>query len=184
MSDGQKMTADQFKALFGAPRLIKGESEDAYWNWWSAIAGAYNPETFFDWIHVNDYATKSWEQQRLQRYNSHFVDGALVRALQNLLTDSETGRNSGLSRLERDNLAEEYYFGSEKIRGRATAEVASRGITDEQIVAEATRLRAGDLVMLDRLDNQRANAKRSVQKEMDRRMEARRKSSGSTEAQA
>jgi hypothetical protein len=45
LNENQKMTADQIKALLGAPRLIRGESEEAYWKWWSAFVEQYKPES-------------------------------------------------------------------------------------------------------------------------------------------
>jgi hypothetical protein len=43
------------------------------------------------------------------------------------------------------------------------------GLTEDQILAEAMQLSADALVMFDRLDNYRTNAKRTFQKEADRR---------------
>jgi len=33
MPSNEKVTVEQIKALLGAPRLIKSESEEAYWKW-------------------------------------------------------------------------------------------------------------------------------------------------------
>jgi hypothetical protein len=78
--------------LLGAPRLIRGESEEAYLKWWDAFVAAYNPERLLEWFQLYDYATKTWEQQRLQRCNSVLVETAMVKALQNLLSHLEPGR--------------------------------------------------------------------------------------------
>src|SRR5277367_488485 len=64
MKSKEKFTADEFKELLGPPRLIRGESEEAYWKWWSAFVAAYNPERSLEWFQLNHYATKTWEQQR------------------------------------------------------------------------------------------------------------------------
>jgi hypothetical protein len=58
------------------------------------------------------------------------------------------------------------------------------GVTGEQIMAEAMRSRADSLVMFDKLDSYRANAKRVLLKDMHRSMEARRNSSNYAEAQS
>ena len=142
MSNEQKMTADQVKALLGTPRLIRGESEEAYWKWWSTLAEAYNPESFPDWLLLNDYATKSWEQRRLQRSNAILVEEAFMKALENLLWHDESGRNTGLGPAERYRVVEQYYYGNEKAKRFAAEEVQYWGITDDHIIAEAMRLRA------------------------------------------
>jgi hypothetical protein len=184
MTSKEKFTADEIKELLGPPRLIRGESEEAYWKWWSAFVAAYNPERLLEWFQLNDYATKTWEQQRLQRSNSVLVETAMVKALQNLLSHVESGRNLGLDALDREKITEDYFFGTEKVRKRMIEEVEGWGITRELIIAEAMRLRADSLVMFDKLDSYRANAKRALLKDMDRSMEARRNSSDYAEAQS
>jgi hypothetical protein len=177
MPSDQKLTEQQIKGLLGPPPLIGGENVEAYWNWWSAFVKAYDPESLIEWLQVNEYATKNWEQLRLQRYNSVIVENAMAKALQNLLTNFESGRNFGLNAVDRECMILEYFSASEKERKPAVQQVESWGISREVIMAEAMRLRADTLVVLDKLDNQRANAKRMVLKDLDRRLEARRKSS-------
>ena len=183
MPSDRKFTADEIKELIGAPRLIRGESEEAYWKWWSAFVAAYNPASLLEWIQLNDYATKTWEQQRLQRSNSVVVEMAMVKALQNLLCHLESGRSLGLNALDREKISENYFFGTEKEKKRTVEEVEGWGVTGELIMAEAMRLRADSLVVFDKLDSYRAHAKRALLKDLDRSMEARRNSSVSAEAQ-
>jgi hypothetical protein len=175
--NSKKYTAEEIKQLLGPPPLISGENAEAYWNWWSTFVTFYDPESLIEWLQVNEYATKNWEQLRLQRYNSVIVETAMAKALQNLLTNVESGRNFGLNVLDRECLILEYFSASEKERKPAVQQVESWGISREMIMAEAMRLRADSSIMLDKLDNQRANAKRMVLKDLDRRLGARRKSS-------
>ena len=108
----------------------------------------------------------------------------MVKALQNLLSHVESGRNLGLNALDREKITEDYFFGTEKVGKRTIEAVEGWGITRELIIAEAMRLRADSLVMFDKLDSYRANAKRALLKDMDRSMEARRNSSDYAEAQS
>lgn len=173
LNDGQKFTADQIKALLGAPRLIKGESEADYWKWWTAFAEAYNPESFADWLEVNQLAVKHWEQERLQRCSSALIDGVLIEALRTLLRPfCNPLVSEGIVYPSR--IAHSYYRGDEAEREQAREEVESYGITEDQILAEAMKLRAPAMILFDRMDNYRASAKRSLQKGLDRRLEARR----------
>jgi hypothetical protein len=74
--------------------------------------------------------------------------------------------------------ARDYYFGNDREKEEARTKVQAWGITDEKILAEAVSMRADEIVVLDRMDNYRANAKRKGQKELERRSEARRNSPG------
>ena len=81
----RETTAEQIKDLLAAPRLVKGESEEAYWKWWSAFVEEYKPRSLSEWFEVNDLAHKQWEQDRLWRCNSAMIEGALFQALKNLV---------------------------------------------------------------------------------------------------
>src|SRR5581483_8234087 len=105
---------------------------------------------------------KSWEQLRLQRYNSAVVQNAMGQALDRLLNYVESGRNFGLNCLDREQLVLSYFSANETVSNRAVEQVESWGISREMITAEAMRLRADSLIMFDKLDNQRANAKRTL----------------------
>jgi hypothetical protein len=162
MTSKKKFTVEEIKQLLGAPRLIRGESEQAYWKWWSAFMAAYDPESLLEWIRLDDYAKKTWEQQRLQRSNSALVENAMVKALQNLLSELESGRNFGLNLYQQKQTADNYFYGTEKERKDTIEQVEGWGITGELIMAEAMRLRADSLVMFDKLDSYRANARRAT----------------------
>jgi hypothetical protein len=181
MTSDQKFTQDQIKELLGPPRLIQGESEEAYWKWWDAFVAAYKPERLDEWFQLHEFATKTWEQQRLRRYNSAIVENAMPKALDNLLNRVESGRNLGLDNLGREMIISEYFSESEKEGKSEVARVESWGITRELIMAEAMRLRADSLVVFDKLDSYRAHAKRALVKDLDRSRQAR--SSNSDEAQ-
>jgi hypothetical protein len=191
MNDDQKITADQIKALLGAPRLIRGESEEAYWQWWSAFVEQYKPDSLSDWLEVHDLAIKHWEQNRLRRCNSALVDGALIAALKNLLRPLHAVNvfnpiAGGLDAIENNatKIAHEYYAGNDQERRRAREKVEAWGIGDDQIIAEAMQLRGNAMLLFDRMDNYRAGAKRAHQKELDRRSEARRSRPDQSESQS
>jgi hypothetical protein len=57
------------------------------------------------------------------------------------------------------------------------------GNSDDQIIAEAMQLRGNAMLLLDRMDNYRAGAKCALQKELDRRSEARRSRPDQSESQ-
>jgi len=192
LNENQKITADQIKALLGAPRLIRGESEEAYWQWWSAFVEQYKPDSLSDWLEVNDLAIKHWEQNRLRRYNSALVDGALIAALKNLLRPLQAVNvfnptaDSPLDAIKNNatKIAHEYYAGNDQERRRAREKVEAWGIGDDQIIAEAMQLRGNAMLLFDRMDNYRAGAKRAHQKELDRRLEARRSRPDQSESQS
>jgi hypothetical protein len=191
LNENQKITADQMKAMLGAPPLIRGESEEAYWQWWYAFVEQYQPESLSDWLEVNDLAIKHWEQYRLQRSNSALVDGALIAALKTLLRPLHAVNvfnpiaDSPGDAIENNatNIAHDYYAGNDKDRRRAREKVEAWGISDDQIIAEAMQLRGNAMLLLDRMDNYRAGAKRALQKELDRRSEARRSRPDQSESQ-
>ncbi len=169
MPSNQKFTADQIKELVGTPRLIQGESEKAYWMWWEAFAEERKPECLSDWLDVNQLATKHWEQERLNRCNTALVDSALRPALTHLLRPFVSALSGGCITVP-EKVARDYYADDEEAREK----VADCGITDDHILAEAVQMRGKELLLFDRMDNHRANAKRALQKELDRRSDARR----------
>lgn len=180
MTSKKKYTLEEIKQLVGTPRLIRGESEEAYWKWWSAFAGDYEPEGLQDWLDVNQLAVKHWEQERIQQSNSALVDASLIQALKKLLLPLISTKLHGYDLIHPHRIAHDYYFGSESERRDASVELEMYGITDDQILAEAMQMCAGPLAMFDKLDGYRTNAKRALQKELDRRSEARRGSSAET----
>jgi hypothetical protein len=170
---GRKYTSDEMKNLLGAPPLIRGESEKAYWIWWYQFVDAHKPLYLQDWLDVNQLAAKHWEQERLRRCNAALVDGALIEALTNLLRPLRSEVLHGHKILQIHKIAHDYYYGIENDKREAAVELETHGITEEQILAEAMQIRAPALVMYDRLDNYRTNSKRSLQKDLDRRSETR-----------
>jgi hypothetical protein len=174
MPTDRKYTAEEIKQLMSPPRMIRGETEEAYWKWWSAFVDSYQPERLSDWLDVNQLATKQWEQERIQRSNAALVDATMIEALKNLLRPLQSQMTHGLGILHPHKIAHDYYFGDEQERQEASAELEIHNITDDQILAEAMQICAGSLIMFDRLDGYRTNAKRALQKELDRRSEDRR----------
>jgi hypothetical protein len=179
----KKISLDQIKDLLGAAPLVRGESEQEYWKWWSTFVEAYDPEALSDWLELNELARKHWEQNRLSRSNAALIDVILINALKNLLRPFQTASIVmpsilDIGRLEGNAVktAHEYYSSDEEIRREAREKVASWGITDAQIVAEAMQLRGKEMVYFDRMDHYRTTAKRAHQKELDRRLQARRNS--------
>jgi hypothetical protein len=166
-NDDLERTADQIKALLGAPPLMRGESEEDYWKWWLAFAEEHEPKRLSDWLEVNELAQRHWEQRRLRRYGPALVEGALVEALTDLLRPLHIG---GIPL----KVAHDYFGNDAKAKQRARETVTTYGITEEQIVAEAMQKRGSALLVLDRMDNHRANASRLLRKEIDRRSESRR----------
>ena len=181
MPSGRKYTSDEMKNLLGPPPLIRGESEKAYWIWWYQFFEAYKPLYLQDWLDVNQLAVKHWEQERLRRCNAALVDGALIEALKNLLRPLQSQSFHGEGVLLFHKIAHDYYFGSENARREAVVELQIHGITDEQILAEAMQIRAAALVIYDRLDGYRTNAKRALQRDLDLRSETRSNGAGRIE---
>jgi cell wall-associated NlpC family hydrolase len=163
MFTNQELTVDQVKALLGPPPLMLAESEEEYWKWWTALVEPDKPKSFLAWLEVNELAYKEWEQKRLRRYRPALVKRALISALSSLLLGLYDGIGSKLAR---------DYFGNDATEQRKAREiVASYGITEEQIVAEAMVKRGAEMLILDRMDSNRASASRPLRKAIDRRAE-------------
>jgi len=173
----KEYTADEIKALFGEPPLIRGESKEDYWKLWSAFVEDLKPKSLPDWIEVTELANKQWEQGRLRRCNPALVEGALGNALKELLQPFNA---IGISPTE---LARDYYAADLKTRQKANEKVARCGITDDQILAEAMQMRSSALIAFDRMDSYRASAKRMLLKDIERRSEARKNPAGQTDNQ-
>ena len=165
-SSDQELTVDQAKALLGPPPLMLGESEEEYMKWWSAFVEPDKPKRFFAWLEVNELAHKEWEQKRLRHLRPALVKRSLITALNSILLRF----NDGISiKIAKD------YFGNNATAQREAREiVASYGITEDQIVAEAIVHRGDDILILDRMDSNRANASRLLRRAIDRPAEARR----------
>jgi len=172
--DDRKLTAEEFKTTFGAPPLIRGESEEAYWKWWNVFVEQYQPENLSDWLDVDQLAIDHWVQARVRRCNPALVEGVLFEALRNLLRPFCLPAVSDSIQTNATHIARDYYLGDDEDREEAREKVQTWGITDDQILAEAMQIRGQSMVLLDRLDNHRTNSKRKGQKELDRRSQARR----------
>jgi hypothetical protein len=181
-NDDRKITLDEIKELLEKPPLIRGESEEAFWKWFTVFADEHQPESFSDWLEVHDYAVKQWEKNRLQRSNSALIEGVLYRALRNLVTPFSTRLNS-VSLLYGNQIAHDFFFGDDEEKEQARDNLQKCGITDDQILAEAMQIRAKEIVVFDRMDNYRANAQRNIRKGLDRRSAARRNQSGNPESE-
>jgi hypothetical protein len=167
MNENEELTADKIKALMGPPPLMKGENAEEYWKWWSTFVKGYAPKCLSDWLEINELAHKHWEQRRLRRWASALIEGAVVRALSDMLV--QRGHNAiFVQKAARD------YFGSDPKAERAARETVGKyGITDDQILAEAMRIRGNEMLLIDRMDSYRANSSRLLRKEIDRRFDAR-----------
>jgi hypothetical protein len=166
-------TAEQMKALFGELPLIRGESKEDYWKLWSAFVEDLKPKSLPDWIEVTELANKQWEQGRLRRCNPALVEGALVKALMELLQPFH-----GIG-IQPTQIARDYYAGDPKARQKAREKIASCGITDDQILAEAMQMRSSAMISMDRMDNYRSSARRIL----ERRSEARKNPPDQTDSQ-
>jgi hypothetical protein len=162
----QELTVDQVKALLGPPPLMPGESQEEYWNWWTASVEPDKPKSFFAWLEANELAHKEWEQKGLRRYRPALVKRSMIIALSSIL---QSFNQNVPSKIARD------YFGDDATEQRKAGEiVASYGITEEQIVAEAVVYRGDGMLILDRMDGHRAGTSRHLRKAIDRRAETRR----------
>jgi hypothetical protein len=163
----QVLTVDQVRALLGPPPLMLGESEEEYWKWWTAFVEPDKPKKFFVWLEVNELAHREWEQKRLRHYRSALVKRSLKSALRSVLQECG-GVNVVASKRAED------YFGKDKVAQREARKVVeSYGITEEQIVAVAMVDSGAQMLIFDRMDNNRASASRQLRKAIDRRAEAR-----------
>jgi hypothetical protein len=160
----QELTVDQVKALLGPPPIMPGESEEEYWKWWTVFVEPDKPKKFLAWLEVNELAHKEWEQKRLRRYRPTLVRRGRIAALTSIL---QSGFHDGIPlKVAKD------YFGNDATEQRKAREiVASYGITEEQIVAEAMVKRGAEMLILDRMDSNRASTSRQLRKAIDRRAE-------------
>ena len=158
----QVLTVDQVRALLGPPPLMPGESEEEYWKWWMAVVEPGKPKSFRAWLEAVELAHKEWEQRRLRRYRPALVKQAWISVLTSLLDPL-----AGVP-LE---VAVDYFASDAKKQKAARETVRKRDITEEQIVAEAVVRRGDEMLILDRMDSNRANASRHLRKAIDRRAE-------------
>jgi hypothetical protein len=163
MTATQELTVDQAKALLGPPPLMPGESQEEYWKWWTVFVEPDKPKKFLAWLEVNELAHKEWEQKRLRRYRPALVKRAQILALNSLLRAVHVGIP--------DNIAKDYFGNDATAQRRAREIVDSYGITEDQIVAEVLVSRGDEMLILDRMDSNRASASRHLRKAIDRRAE-------------
>jgi hypothetical protein len=166
-----EVTADEFRSMIGTPPLIKGESVDEYWTWWSAFVDEYAPKSLSDWFEINEMARNRWEERRLRRCASARINGALVNVLRVMLIP-HTGAPI--------KLAERYYSDDEEERREARELVEGYAITEDQIMAAAIQKYGRELLIFDRMESYRTTTSRSLRRDIDRRAEARRGSSDQT----
>lgn len=159
----QELTVDQVKALLGPPPLMPSESQEEYWEWWTAFVEPDKPKSFLAWLEVNELAHKEWEQKRLRHYRPAFVKRALISALRSILMTVQKGIP--------DNIAKDYFGSDATKQKRARAIVAGYDITEEQIVAEAMVYRGDGMLIFDRMESNRASAGRHLRKAIERRAE-------------
>ena len=143
----QELTVDQAKALLGAPPLMLGESEEEYWKWWTACVEPDRPKKFLDWVEVDELAHNKWEQKRLRLFRAAIPKRALVLALELLLF-----RLDGNPR----KVAEDYFGNDPTAQRKARENVANCNITEDQIVTEAIINRGDGMLLLDRMESNRA----------------------------
>jgi hypothetical protein len=164
LSNGnEELTVEQAKALLGPPPLMLNESEEEYWKWWTAFVKPERPKRFFAWLEVNEVAHKEWERKSLRQFGPALVKRALIPVLSSLLQ----GLYDGVSL----KVAKDYFGNDATAQREARRIVASFGITEEQIVAEAMVKRGDEMLILDRMDGNRASASRHLRKAIERRAE-------------
>jgi hypothetical protein len=160
----QELTADQVRALLGPPPSMLGETEEEYWKWWTAFVEPDKPKRFLVWLEINELAHKEWEQKRLRHYRSAIVERALISALESILLGIPV---EGVARKKAED-----YFGNDSVAQQEVREILeSYGITDEQIAAKAMLRRGEEMLIFDRMDNNRASASRHLRKAIERRAE-------------
>jgi hypothetical protein len=166
MPKQEEIDLEQIKALIGPAPLMIGESEQDYWQWCSVLLESHKPKTKADALEVYELAHKQWEQKRLRNCSPALVKGALVRGLA-----AQLAWIPGLS--DPDEIAKSYFDGSSAGHEEARGIVTKYGITKDQIVAEAMQKRGEGLLLFDRMESHRADACRSLRKEIDRRSQPR-----------
>jgi hypothetical protein len=128
-----------------------------------AVVEPDKPKSFRAWLEVDELAHKEWEQRGLRRYRPALIKQAWVSALRSLLDPIHDGVSLAVA---------EDYFGNDAKKQKAARETVRKyGITEDQIVAEALAKRGDEMLILDRMDSNRANASRHLRKAIDRRAE-------------
>ena len=170
MSVNKREILDAGKALklFGAPPLMRGESEEDYYNLWYAFEDDIKPKSLPEWIALNDLVHKYWEQLRLRRYSPALIEAAGIEALASLLRPYIDDTVITLGD-RADRIARNYYAGGAEAKNEAVLFVQKCEITLDQIFALAMQMRGSGLLILDRMDNNRQNASRALRKEIERR---------------
>jgi hypothetical protein len=112
----------------------------------------------------HELAHKEWEQKRLRQCGPALVKRAQISALSSILLGV---LDAGV----RSKIAQDYFSNDATEQRKAREIVASYGITEEQIMAEAMVKRGDEMLILDRMGSNRASTSRHLRKAIDRRAE-------------
>lgn len=161
---------DQFIGLFVEPALLDGEDPKLYWNMVSAMIDEHRPKDLFDWIAVNDLATKLWEERVYRRATNAMIRGGRRLAAEQFLIEIEPGEDRLNSLKNRtDRRANRYFSANRKESDEVRSQLAKYGIGEAELLARSAQNNSKAIFLLDGMVSSRECSRRKLQKEMSRR---------------
>ena len=157
----------QLESLLGQPPLLEGEDREAYLALRSALIEDRQPKTVMDWIHVHDFVTQLWEEQRYRRASAALIRGGTRAALEYFLQEiaSSGGFTNDFSVKRK---ADQYFSGNPKERKEVISLLAQYGITHSELLAKAAQLESNGVLTFERPVASRVNGRRMLRKEAER----------------
>ena len=163
----QVLTVDQVRALLGPAPLMPGESEEKSRKWWTAFSRARQAKKVL--------CLAGGQRTRAQRMGTKASETLSLRGRQaraQISSQVNVVLGCGVT-ITVPKWAEDYFGNDNVAQRQARKVVESYGITEEQIVAAAMVDSGAQMLIFDRMDNNRASASRRLRKAIDRRAEAR-----------
>ncbi|MET4481422.1 hypothetical protein [Bradyrhizobium sp. F1.13.3] len=164
---------DHVIGLFVEPVLLEGEDPNGYWNMVSAMIDERPPETFLDWIELNDMATKLWEERVFRRTTNAIIRGGQRLAVQQFMSEILPGEHL-TKRLKKaddtaDHRASRYFSENKKERQEIRSQLATYGITEAELLARSAQNNSDAILMFEGMVSSRERSRRKIQNDIRRR---------------
>lgn len=156
--------------LFVEPDLLEGEDPSLYWNMVSAMIDEHRPETWLDWIPLNDLARNLWEERVFRRATNAIIRGGQRIAVQQFLNEIRPGEKvSNKPNDKADHRANKYFSENKKEREEIRSQLAQYGITQAELLARSAQNNSDAILMFEGMVSSRERSRRKLQKEITKR---------------
>jgi hypothetical protein len=157
----------ELESLLGQPPLLEGEDREAYLALRSWVIEDRQPKTPMDWIHVHDFVTQFWEEQRFRQASVAIIRGGMLAALEFFLEKIDKIADLPFC-FGYKKKAKQYFSANPKERKEIISLLAQYGITLSELKAKAAQLESNAVLMFERLVIARTNGRRMLRKEAER----------------